>query len=453
MQRVLKKVLQKITPSQKEVKESGEMFSKIQQFIKSDFGLPAELMGSIAKSTFIAGDKDIDIFVLFSPSTPRKELEKKGLEIGKAVFKKFNKGKFQISYAEHPYTKGLIGKFHVEIVPAYLVGDASRIQSAVDRTPFHTAFVKKNLKKNAEVLLLKKFLKGIGCYGSDLKKEGFSGYLCELLIIKYTSFEKALQASQNLHRQELIDIENHHSKKDVQKIKKMFSGQPLIFIDPVDKNRNVAAVLSPKKIAHFIFHARAFLKKPKESYFFPRQKKANKKQAMEFYKKTNTMIFALTFENPCLIEDILYPQLRRLAGTLTMHAKHAGFKVFDSWVFADAECGIALEVRNEIIPKQFVIEGPSVFNPPLHQERFVKSHSMVWFRGEKYYALSTRAETDICKLFSKILHSTKKSMHDAGIPDNFILPIRRNFKIVSGKDITKIKSAEFWSGAEKERVK
>ncbi|MCK5234143.1 MAG: CCA tRNA nucleotidyltransferase [Candidatus Aenigmarchaeota archaeon] len=453
MQRALKKVLQKITPSQKEVKESGEMFLKIQQFIKDEFGLPAELMGSIAKNTFIAGDKDMDTFVLFPTSTPRKVLEEKGIEIGKAVFKKFNKGVFQISYAEHPYTKGVIGKFHIEIVPAYLVGDAGRIQSAVDRTPFHTAYVKKNLKKNAEVLLLKKFLKGIGCYGSDLKKEGFSGYLCELLIIKYGCFEKTLQASQNLHWQEIIDLENHHSKKDTHKIKKMFSGQPLIFIDPVDKNRNVAAVLSPEKIARFIFHARTFLDKPKESYFFPRQKKANKKQALEFYKKTNTMIVALAFENPGLIEDIIYPQLRRLAGTLTMHAKHAGFKVFDSWVFADAECGIALEVRDEIIPRQFVIEGPSVFNSPLHQERFVKAHKMVWFRGEKYYAVSARAETDICKLISKILHSTKKNMHNTGIPDNFIMPLRKNARILSGKKITKIKSAEFWRGAEKDKVK
>ncbi|MCK4555109.1 MAG: CCA tRNA nucleotidyltransferase [Candidatus Aenigmarchaeota archaeon] len=453
MQRVLKKVLQKITPSQKEVKETTEMFSKIQQFIRVEFGLPAELMGSIAKSTFIAGDKDMDIFVLFSPSTPRKMLEKKGLEIGKAVFKKFNRGKFQISYAEHPYTKGLIGKFHVEVVPAYLVSDAGKIQSAVDRTPFHTAFVKKSLKKNHDVLLLKKFLKGIECYGSDLKKKGFSGYLCELLIIKYGSFEKTLKASQCFRHQEIVDLENHHSKKDAQKIKKMFSGQPLIFIDPVDKNRNVAAVLSPEKLARFIFHARSFLEKPKESYFFPRQKKADKKQAMEFYKKTNTRIVALTFEKPDLIEDILYPQLRRLAGTLAMHAKHAGFKVFDSWVFADAECGIALEVRDEIIPKQFVIEGPSVFNSPKHQERFVKTHSMVWFRNEKYYALSARAETDICKLLSKILRGTKRSMHDMGIPGNFIMPIRKNFKIVHGKDIAKIKGAEFWSGAEKERVK
>ena len=58
-------VLKKIKPSEKEVNESLNLFKKIQKFIKTEFNLECELMGSVAKKTFLKGNKDLDIFVLF----------------------------------------------------------------------------------------------------------------------------------------------------------------------------------------------------------------------------------------------------------------------------------------------------------------------------------------------------------------------------------------------------
>jgi tRNA nucleotidyltransferase (CCA-adding enzyme) len=45
-----------------------------------------------------------------------------------------------------------------------------------------------------EVRLLKKFMKGTGVYGAEIKIGGFSGYLCELLILKYRSFAQTIEA-------------------------------------------------------------------------------------------------------------------------------------------------------------------------------------------------------------------------------------------------------------------
>ena len=178
-------VVAKIKPDECEIVKSRELASRIALFIREKYDLDARLMGSVAKNTFLSGDKDLDIFVLFPLSFSREELEKKGLEIGKAVFLKFGGGKYIVSYAEHPYTKGMLEEYKVEIVPAYLIKSTKELMSAVDRTPFHTNYVISNLKNHDEVRILKKFLKGIGCYGSDLKTEGFSGYLCELLIMRY----------------------------------------------------------------------------------------------------------------------------------------------------------------------------------------------------------------------------------------------------------------------------
>ena len=89
-------------------------------------------------------------------------------------------GESWVEYAEHPYVSGKIGKFSLDIVPCYGIENCEKIISAVDRTPLHNEFlVLSNSKKNLsnDVRLLKKFLKGISVYGSDLKTAGFSGYL------------------------------------------------------------------------------------------------------------------------------------------------------------------------------------------------------------------------------------------------------------------------------------
>ena len=45
--------------------------------------------------------------------------------------------------------------------------------------------------------------------------------------------------------------------------------ESLVIIDPVDKGRNVASAVQPQKLYDFIGAARAFLKKPSESFFYP----------------------------------------------------------------------------------------------------------------------------------------------------------------------------------------
>ncbi|VVB59772.1 CCA-adding enzyme [uncultured archaeon] len=450
MQQVLDAALENIKPSQEEITESNEMFRKIQAFIRDEFSLESDLMGSMAKNTFLAGDKDLDIFVFFPPETKREILEKKGLRIGKAVFQKFRSKDYVISYAEHPYTKGVIKGFRVEIVPAYKVQRAELLQSAVDRTPFHKAFVIERLKNPDDVRLLKKFLKANGCYGSDLKTEGFSGYLCELLLIKYSTFEETLKASQLWHYQEVLDVNNHFSKHEYSRLRKKFENQPLIFLDPTDKNRNVAAVLSHEKLAKFIFVARRFLQKPRDSYFARPNEEINTKQLVAHQKEKGTALILLTFKKPDVIDDILYPQLRRFSGGITKLMKSEGFVILDSWEFADTECGIAVELLSERLPKYLDVRGPSVFNPPEHQDRFVSKYKKIWLEGTYLTAETEREHVDADGFFRSHLAKSAKKLHDSGVPSTIAESLQKGFKIINFPKVSKIKSKEFWKGLGKD---
>ncbi len=109
----------------------------------------------------------------------REELETEGLALARSIATLFT-DRFHEKYAEHPYINATIDDVDVDLVPCYNVDSATRIQSAVDRTPFHTRYITDKINGLIDdVLLLKQFTKAGGIYGSDQMTEGFSGYLCE----------------------------------------------------------------------------------------------------------------------------------------------------------------------------------------------------------------------------------------------------------------------------------
>ena len=145
--------------------------------------------GSVAKDTWLSENPDIDIFMRLPTSIPRKNLGEVGLKIAK----KAAEGYVQLErFAEHPYLEIVVEGYHADIVPCY---DAKpgEWQSATDRTPYHTDYINRTSQLKAlrgEVRLLKAFMQGIGVYGAEIKVGGFSGYLCELLIMNYGSFNQ-----------------------------------------------------------------------------------------------------------------------------------------------------------------------------------------------------------------------------------------------------------------------
>ena len=129
------------------------------------------------------------MFILFDTDVLQELMERETLEIGKEILEES-----AVSFAEHPYVKGKFMGFDVDLVPAYNVETGSGKMTAVDRTPFHTQFIVENSDTDIreEIRKLKAFAKGIGVYSADAKVKGFSGYLLELLVIKYGTFENVL---------------------------------------------------------------------------------------------------------------------------------------------------------------------------------------------------------------------------------------------------------------------
>lgn len=312
---------------------------------RSGLDLHTMLVGSVAKGTYV-GEPDIDLFVLFPETVERKDLERIGLKIGKEVLGG------ETRYAEHPYTHGKMGGFEVDLVPCYAVQDASRIRSAVDRTPFHTRFVLDNLdqRKREQVLLLKQFMKGVGVYGAEARVQGFSGYLTELLVIKFGDLAGVLQAASGWRTGMIMDMNS---------VKRSGGGAPLTFWDPVDPKRNVSSALSLDQLCLFVHAAREYLRAPDERFFFPRARQLMDLETIEAtFRTRGTSPFVVVLDRPDLVDDNLYPQVQKSQQGLRKLLEMNDFQVLDMRYDVQKDVRLVFELVSTELPPARLHQGP-----------------------------------------------------------------------------------------------
>ena len=282
-------------------------------------------VGSTARGTWVAGDRDIDLFVRFDADLDRAELEEYGLDVGHAVLPDGHE-----EFAEHPYVKGSYEGFDVDLVPCHDVETAGDLVSAVDRTPFHDAYLSARLDDDlaADVVLAKAFLKGIGAYGSDLRTEGFSGYLTELLVLELGGFVPLVESARSWHPPVEFDPEGHAERT---------FDDPLVVVDPTDPTRNVAAVLSATNLARFQHYARELLAAPTEGLFEPDEPEPlDPKEVRAHLDRRGTTPVAVVFDAPDVVDDQLWPQLRRSLDGIVGGLNERGFDVLRARAMTDA---------------------------------------------------------------------------------------------------------------------
>ncbi|MFH8080446.1 MAG: CCA tRNA nucleotidyltransferase [Candidatus Aenigmatarchaeota archaeon] len=453
--KILKEVLKKITPKSKEEKKIKSLSKKILEtanHLSFFYGAKAILAGSLTRNTWLPNKNEIDVFILFPKNLSIKHLEENGLEVGKKIVEELG-GKWTIEYAQHPYIRGTINGINIDIVPCYKLEKGEKIISAVDRTQFHVEYLENKISKklSSEVRLLKQFLKANGLYGADAKTNGFSGYLCELLIIHYKNFLNFLEAAKNWRVKEIIDIENQWKKEEYNHLKKKFKDEVLIVIDPVDKERNVASAVSAYNFFKLKKLAREFLENPSESFFFEKEiKPLSKKEFDEVLKERGTEIIGIFFEPPKIVPDILWPQLRKATKRLESIIEEYEFSVLksDCWTDEKKIAVILLEMQVSNLPRIDKIIGPWVFDEK-NAKNFAEKHKADAIAGpyieDNCWVVEVKRKWTSAKL--KLIDSISKDkeiLKAKGIPNFIAEQLSKDFNVVSNDEIKNyFKNKEF----------
>jgi tRNA nucleotidyltransferase (CCA-adding enzyme) len=424
--KVRKDVLNKIKPDSAEEKRINEFITQLLRVAEVISKAQPIIVGSLGRGTWLRGDHDVDLFLMFDRGVSRDGLEKTGMENAKEIVSQL-KGKFEIKYAEHPYVRAFVNGIKIDIVPCYKIAKGEKIISAVDRSPLHVEYVisKLNPKLRDDVRILKQFCKGIGIYGSDAKNLGISGYICELLVIKYGSFENVMKAVSKLYPGSIIDLENHwdSKKEDVEKnIRKIFRGQPLIVIDPVDRDRNVAAVLSCENFVKFVKKSREFIKRPSMNFFYPEPKPMSPKEFKKL-RDRKTKFMAVSFCKPDVIDDILYPQLRKSQERILTLLRQNEFQAIRNHYFVDEKAKkiyMVFEMECWELPLLSKMTGPPIFALK-NSNDFLKKYSKPMFgpflEGEKWVIEKQRNYKTADLLIKSFLDQSSRKLHENGIPD------------------------------------
>jgi len=363
MNSLYKKVLKKITPPAKEIRAEKKLVEEIRHKLAKVKGKHSHLewCGSSARGTHLKGDKDLDLFIMFEKELPAEQLEQEGIRVAKAIFRGH---KWEKAYSQHPYLRGEINGFEVELVPSYIVPSGKEKQSAVDRTPFHNKYLLKKFseKQKQDARLLKQFLKGINAYGADLKNCALPGYGVELLLVYYGSFDKAIKGIAGWTEKETILLE----KRERNPREDFFT--PLIIIDPVDENRNVASALSEKQYEKMKLAAQKFLETPSEKFFFgasitiwPKQK------IIEELNKREFMAIQAEFPKK-ILSDLVWGQLRRYLRKAANQLEEKDFIVKKTDLWSDEDKVFFLYELKELN----LSKTKKVFGPPVSDKENVK---------------------------------------------------------------------------------
>ncbi len=431
---LLSRVSKRIIPSVSETRKHIETVNKAMELAANTVpnNIEVVLTGSSAKGTSMAGSTDIDIFLLFPLTYPKHELSYLGLEYAKRAFKG---KKTEIGYANHPYLRAWLDDYKIDIVPSYKIGNASELTSAVDRSPLHTKYVNSHLSQTQknDVRLLKAFAKALGVYGAEARVEGFSGYLCELLIIKYGSFIGALAAASDW-KNPVIDIENHHNERAHEK----FPNSPMIVIDPVDLNRNVSAVVSTTSLYRLAYAARKFLQNPSEKFFFAAKSVTSPSKLRGIIKSRNTTLIAIELASPSIVNDILWPQLKKTTMALYGHLEQNGFAPFGHYFYSDNKtCLILIECKFKELPNIRKVSGPAVHLKSACDD-FVQKHKGSYdlhIEHDRIVSLERAIYTDIWGAVDDFMAHPQKH----GVPSNFSNIVGKYQKV----DINKLLSQKY----------
>jgi len=357
-------VLRRIKPTPEEEERIRTVVAKLldtTEGILSEKGIKAEplLVGSVAKGTYLK-DPDLDLFIMFPVDTPMEVVQREALALGERILKSPER-----RYAQHPYLRGKFMGLDTEVVPCFNVAMASGHMSAVDRTPFHTKYVLDNIKpgQRDEIRLFKAFLKGIGIYGAEIAVEGFSGYLCEIMVLRFGTFLDVLKAAGGFDRKVRLRLDEGRFP--------VFN-TPLAFVDPVDPERNVAAPVSEHSFSILIHASRAYLAAPSEAFFFPRPVLAMSADAIvKAFRERGTEVVGIELPVPEVVEDIYASQISKAERAVGELLEKSGFPLVKGKGFivqrpTDGKKGRALlilETGVKELSASHIHLGPEVGHP------------------------------------------------------------------------------------------
>src|SRR5438034_1380639 len=258
----------------------------------------------------------------------------------------------------------------------------------------------------------------------------------EGLVLKYGSFRGVLENSLSWRPTTVLELDRPPARTFT---------EPLVVVDPVDPNRNVASAVGVEQMATFVHAARAYLQAPSERFFFPRPLKPlplPKLRALA--RKRGAGLLAISIPAPSVTEDVLYPQLRKAHRSFADLLHRNAFQVFDSrFDVVGKEAVFLFELDVESLPRASRHEGPPVWVKNAKDfldkwRRSPKTMAGPYIHGERWAVDVTREATTAAGL-------VKAKWRELGLGKDLEKTARTSVRIGSGNVALRAGYSEAWT--------
>ena len=372
MQELLEEALATLVPSAEEQATVGALCESLLARAReaAPDGVEPLLVGSVAKGTWLPG-ADIDLFLCFPEGA---DLAKEGLALARAILPEGEE-----LYAQHPYLCGSVEGRNVDAVPCFGISDPAQPASAVDRTVFHSAWVRENLSdgQREDVRLAKRFLTVAGAYGAAAAVGGFSGYLVEVLIHRAGDFPAFLQGLAGWRSPVALGAVPGAPEAEI------------TLPDPVDPGRNVAAGVMRDGLARAILAARRFLAEPTLEAFVVGAEE----------RKPLGCVTTVVLPHPGGVEETALPHIQR-QGRKLVRALEA-FGVLGCHCSLGNEAFIVLETALVDLPDQQLHRGPAAWDDGALE--FLAAYPQAALRDGRFWALKPPRHANIASAVQALL--------------------------------------------------
>jgi len=427
--RVIAEVKDASTPSAKQRRVVAKAVEKVIQLLERASREAAvspriEIGGSYAHDTWLETETDVDFFLVYPKEVGRVRFEELGLSLAEAALRGRSP---RLRYAEHPYVEAEVDSVTVNVVPCYGVAKGEW-KSAADRSPYHTKYMADHLNEGlkSEVRVLKRFLKAQELYGAEIRTRGFSGYACEVLVLKYGSFVELLRSAASWQKGVVISVEGGEGDA-----KALFEGGAFVLLDPVDTTRNLGLAVSPTKLAEFVHLSRLFLRRPNLGFFGARQLRPLKDP--KDHVRRHTLMLRFAFKDRS--EDILWGELWKSANGVAEHLARDGVRVLRYSIAAERErASIAFLLSVEELPRTFERIGPEVFMKDA-SDRFLAAsagRADSWWLGDdmRSHALF---ENDISRPADLLLKYMEDPVTRVGFAKGLAVEAKETYEVLIGR--------------------
>jgi tRNA nucleotidyltransferase (CCA-adding enzyme) len=123
----------------------------------------------------------------------------------------------------------------------------------------------------------------------------------------------------------------------------------------------VASAVAPETLLRFVLASREYLKAPDKKFFFPAERDPWAEAVLrERAGKRVENLVSVTFPKLDLIDDVVYPQLRKSLVNMASLLDRADFEVEKTTIHVDGLTHLLIELSSIALPKERKHRGPPV---------------------------------------------------------------------------------------------